>query len=1220
MFCALTLLVLQSNDAAERARSAEDWARSLVASPHYATDDGDLRIAQWCELVAREPGHPLAELALAMIARTTADRPRDAAAAIAALETRSIHPLAEEDLVALQRERALSSRPFAELANAEVPELHPDLAPAAFATGPLAGSPIDVALGELCLDPERSLALPRLPGAGPARWLRVTRSGTADSLDVETACSANEGWAVVALDFECDGQAGWFELDFSDSSGPAWISLAAAEGDGLDGASAFAGLRVAFDDGAVREIDFLSAERSLAWREARAWRKGHNRVLLSLPLGVAYDFAARVRDLSGRALPWPASADPRSPLGFGRAGQVSAEPLIGAIEHLERIDPRGAHSEALLGSAKFHDGRMVEGLSHIETALAMAPESVELIALAADLYGARSPLPETWRRSRARELVEAGLARAPKHARLQVAMARILGPEDRQEEALRALEELDGTRAGLAPRLASMDLYGELELEVRAEAALKDAVAARRESARALSAAARHWERHGFLTRQRDVRLAQLVGRLDLGALGELGELEMRLGQRAESVETRRSLARITGDVGAASAFAETLATIGMESESDATWLRLAERFPQESYFPLRRADLAQRLGDREGEIAQLRSALACSPSDREARSRLAGLGEEDPAAATFSRFAIDAARELASFDPSRWSDHVVRALDVAVVHVFDDGASEQWTLSHEVARDLEGCEALGRQQPNGDMLSIETLKRSDGKAYEPVLVGGEYVMPALEPGDAVRIVSRGFAGASASSRARTTQWYFASTQAPYFLSRYVISIPKALRLELVQRNFTGQHEVLDEGERVVHIFTLRDVDRVVAEPGAPPPTWFLPWVTFVGPQDMAAIERELETELVVPTRLAPELIEAANLACEGTETEEQRARALHRLVTESLDKREPLSRASALSALLTHSGNPATLYATLLRAVGIEHELVWSRAVEPAADPAPERELANASRWTNQLLVLVKPRDAQQVWCDLSRKTLPYGCMIAASPKAEAFSATRGEWLAMPDVAWSERPGERTTLTVRVGLERSAELDVALEFTGNMGFAVKEQLREVAKAQMKRTVTGIVSRIVPGISLGDYSLEGLEDESTPVVFRAKGTHKTLFDARSGEFSCKLPFPPLDLGRIAAGEGERKLPFLLQRASVGSVRARFELPEGRSLASEHPPVLLEFGGGRYRLAIEDASATGFTVVREFHLPAQVIAASDFAAFVEFAQRIDEAERVRLRLR
>lgn len=1220
MFLALTLLVLQSGSPAERARSAEDWARSLVASPHYATDDGDRRIAEWCELVAREPAHPLAELALGMIARTTADRPRAAAEAILRLDVSAVHPLAHDKLVSLQRERALSMRSFAELANAELPELHPDMASVALATGPLAGSALEVALGDLCFDPERALALPRLPGSGPARWLRVARASTADSLDVETACSADAGWSIVTLDFECDERSGWFELDFSDATGPTWISLSGAEGDGLDGASSFRGLRVAFDDGSEREIDFLSAERSLVWREARAWRKGHNRVLLSLPLGVAYDFAARLRDLSGRALPWRTCADPRAPLGEGQPAAASAEPLVGALEHLEQVEPRGPHAEALLGLAKFRDGRMTEGLSHVETALAMAPESVELLALAADLYGARSPLPETWRRTRARELVEAGIAAAPGHVKLQVAMARILAPEDRQEEAVRALEELDGDRAGLAPRLALVDLYGELALEVRAEALLRDAVATENQSGRALSAASDHWARRGFLARARDARLAQLLGRLDLGALGELADLEMRLGQRVQSVETRRSLARITGDAGAAASFAQTLSTIGMAAEADTTWLRLSERFPQESYFPLRRADLAHRLGDREGEIAQLRFALERSPSDREARTRLAALGEVDPAAETFRRHGIDPAQALVGFDPARWKDHVVRALDVAVVHVFEDGAFEQWTLSHEVARDLEGCEALGKQQPIGDMLSIETIKRSDGKAYEPVLVDGEYVMPALEPGDAVRIVARGFGSAGAGSRVRTTQWFFASTDAPYFLSRYAISIPKSLGLELVQRNFSGEHEVLDEGERVVHVFTLRNVDRVIAEPGAPPQSWFLPWVTFIGPQDMPVIERELESELVVPTRLAPELVEVATLACEGTETEEQRARALHRLVTESLDKREPLSRVSALSALLTRTGNPAVLYAALLRAVGIEHELVWTRGVEPAADPAPERELADASRWTNQLLVLVKPRDGAPAWCDLARKTLPYGCMISSAPKAESFSATRGEWLTLPDAGWAERPGERTTLTVRVGAERAAELDVALEFTGNMGFAVKEQLREVPKAQMKRTVTGIVSRIVPGISLGDYSLDGLEGDDAPVAFRAKGTHKTLLDARNGEFSCKLPFPALDLGRIAAGEGQRKLPFLLQRASVGVTRARFDLPEGRTLASEHPEVLLEFGGGRYRLALEDVDARGFTVVREFHLPAQVIAAADFPAFVEFAQRVDEAERVRLRLR
>ncbi len=1220
MFFAIALIVLQSGSPAERARSAEEWARSLVASPHYASDDGDLRIQEWCELVAREPGHPLAELALGMVARTAADRPREAAETIARLDANAIHVLAHEDLVALQRERALSNRAFAELANAELPDLHPDMAPVAYATGPLAGSALDAALGELCLDPDRALALTRLPGSGPATWIRVARAGTADSLDVETACSASAGWAVVALDFDCDERSGWFELDFSDASGPTWIALNAADGSGLEGASGFVGFRVAFDDGSVRELDFLAAERSLVWREARAWRKGHNRVLVSVPLGAAFDFSARLRNASGRALPWRVAADPRAPLGEGASGPASAEPLVGALEHLESLESRGPHAEALLGLAKFRDGRMVEGLSHVETALAMEPASVEIAALAAELYGARSPLPETWRRTRAREFVEAGLAAAPGHVRLQVAMARILAPEDRQEEAIRSLESLDTKLAGTATGMALVDLYDELELEVRAEDALRSAFARTPQSARVLSAASDHWMRRGFLDRARGARLAQLLGRLDLGALSELADLEMRLGLRAESIETRRALARITGDAGAAAGFAQALATIGMAAEADTTWLRLSERFPQETYFALRRADLAHRLGDREGEIAQLRFALERAPSDREARSRLVALGEEDPAAATFRRFGVDAERELVGFDATRWNDHVVRALDVAVVHVFEDGAFEQWTLSHEVARDLEGCEALGKQQPSGDMLSIATIKSSDGKAYEPVLVDGEYVMPALEPGDAVRIVARGFGSAGAGSRVRTTQWYFASTATPYHLSRYAISIPKSLGLELVQRNFSGEHEVLDEGERVVHIFTLRNVERVVAEPGAPPQSWFLPWVTFVGPQDLAQMERELESELVVPMRLAPALIEAATLACEGTETEEQRARALHRLVTESLDKREPLSRVSALSALLTRSGNPAVLYATLLRAVGIDHELVWSRGVEPAADPAPERELADASRWTNQLLVLVKPRDAAAAWCDLSRRTLPYGCMIASAPKAEAFSATRGEWMAMPDASWGERPGERTSVTVRIGAERTAEIDVSLDFTGNMGFAVKEQLREVPKAQMKRTVTGIVSRIVPGISLGEYTLDGLEGEDAPVAFRAKGTHKTFLDVRNGEASCKLPFPALDLGRIAAGEGARKLPFLLQRASVGTVRARFELPEGRSLASEHPEVLLEFGGGRYRLAVEEVDARGFTVVREFALPAQVIAPSDYPAFVEFAQRVDESERVRLRLR
>jgi tetratricopeptide (TPR) repeat protein len=1220
MFLSAALLFLQVSSPGDEARRTEEWARSLVATPHYATDDVDARIAEWCELVRATPSHPLTDLAIGMIARSAPDRPRDIAGKILTLDQRSVHPLAFEDLAALKLRTTLEGLPHKDVPKTPIPDLHPDAAPRALVLGPLAGSAFDADLGAACIAPETALSLPRSQALRAIGWLPVQRNISTAELDFESACAADSGWALVLLPFEHEGGVGWFELDFSGASAPGWISVRSAEGEGLDGASAFDGCRVAFDDGSVQELDFLSAERSLVWRSARSWRKGVNRVCVALPIGAGFDFSARLRDLSGTVQLWRTPEHPLGELGAGQAGAAAAESLIGALEHLEATEPRGPYAEALLGFAKFRDGRMTEGLAHVELALQMAPESVELMTFAAELYNMRSSLPETWRRTRARELVEAALAVAPSHVRAQVAMARILAPEDREEDALRGLEALESDARSVTPVLEQANLLTKLELEVRAEARLREALEQEPQSPRVLEALADRQSSYGLTFLARDTHEAQLRSKFDLSSLSSYADAQARLGERIAAFEARRTLARLQGGPGSRAALAASLVELGSLDEADSLWAELVADYPQQTYFLLRRADVAHRRRDRDGEIALLERVLSLEPSQREARSRLHGLGATDPAMATFTRFAVSAKEALEGFDASRWNDHIVRALDVAVVHVFEDGAFEQWTLERDVARDLEGCEQLGKQQPSGDMLSISTVKQKDGKSYEPVLVDGEYVMPALEPGDAVESSSRGFSGVPSDGLGSTTQWYFASTDAPYFLSRFVVSLPKSLDMQLTERNFRGEHEVLDEGERVVHIFTARNVDRVIPEPGAPPQAWYLPWVVFSKAQDLERIERELVDDLRVATRLTPQLIETAALACEGTETEEQRARALHAFVSQALDQRAATSRVSALSALLTRNGNPALLYSALLTAVGIENELIWSRGVEPAADPAPERELAGASRWTRELFVLVKPEGAEPAWCDLARKTLPYGKMLASAPGAEAFSVTRRAWTTLPEVTPTERPGETTTVAVRVGAERAAEVEVALEFTGNMGFAIKEQLREVPKAQMKRTVTGIASRIVPGISLAEYALDGLDGDDAPVSVRAKGVHKTLFDSKGGEFTCRLPFTQLDLSRSVASEGERKLPFLLQRASVSRTRVRFELPDGRVLASEHPEVVLEFAGGRYRLAFEEVSPAGFTVVRELYLPAGVIAAADFPAFVAFARSVDEAERVRIRLR
>jgi hypothetical protein len=210
----------------------------------------------------------------------------------------------------------------------------------------------------------------------------------------------------------------------------------------------------------------------------------------------------------------------------------------------------------------------------------------------------------------------------------------------------------------------------------------------------------------------------------------------------------------------------------------------------------------------------------------------------------------------------------------------------------------------------------------------------------------------------------------------------------------------------------VIHEFVQRDAARVVPETASPPQEWFLPWVEFGQDRSLDSMAAELASDVVVPRASAPRSRPPPPRPPAGIESEQARAELLHSFVQQALDKRSPLARTSAVASLLTREGSGTFLYAALLEAAGIDHEIVWSRAIAPDSDPEPEPPFVDASRWSNGLFVLVRPKDGAEAWCDMGHKLLPYGRLIASAPRAATFltrSRTFGE---LPDVPLAERPG----------------------------------------------------------------------------------------------------------------------------------------------------------------------------------------------------------------
>jgi tetratricopeptide (TPR) repeat protein len=753
-------------------------------------------------------------------------------------------------------------------------------------------------------------------------------------------------------------------------------------------------------------------------------------------------------------------------------------------------------------------------------------------------------------------------------------------------------------------------------MDEAAESAVVEALALAPNCPKVLSERARVLDAHGQGTRAIEMRLAALraAGVTSSGALRQVADRFLALGEPERALELLREGVARDDDRAGRWALAQMLASLERHDEADALLAELAARHPDWERPCMLRADIALRRGDLAGELAALREAVLRRPALREARDRLYALTGEDETRAFFAREGADVDAVLAAYDDTAQQESVVHVLDHAVVRVFPDGASETLTQDVWRVRDLAGCEQLGRMRPDGEVLRLAVVK-PDGSEYEPVRSGG-YVMPNLKPGDFVVSVRRSADDAPGNRVVRPGSWTFASSDQAVGRSRYVIAGPETLPLWLVERQFDGSHESEAWDDSLVHRFETVDRARVLPEPHAPPPTWFLPWVEFGMDADTDAILAGMTAGLVEPARVTPEVREAAAAALAGVAGDTARARALHAFVNDRLDQR---GWGSATAGLLEREGNAAYLYGALLAAADVPHELVWSRNVSPASDSEPDPAFVEGNYWRRKLLVLVEPRDGEPAWCDMDSKLLPYGELLGDAPGAPAVALPSRRLLTLADLPLSERPALNTEMSIRVLPDGSAQVDATLAFQAAPGWVLKEPVREIPMAIRKNWVTQMLSQIVPGVDVAEYSIPGLDDAEQTLSIRGQGRVPTFLDDDGGALTCKLPFPPLGLAaNLAGGEGPRRLPFFLDEPVVQANFVRMQLDESLTATSLPAGLQEEILGGSYELSVESDGGRDLTIRRRIALPPFALPASGHAAFAAFCQRVDEAERGVLR--
>lgn len=427
---------------AANATDVDAWAREIVDSPHFATDDVDARGMALLELVEGDPSSPLAEVALRMLRSHRPDDPRPFLERVLALDGSAMTAEAQAQLEVLQSDKRLATTPREQLGALAEGSVYGDRLRRGLALGPLPDVYDESARAALLRDPGFEREHAGLSGER-LRWQRFERRFASPYVDPDDVVHTEVGWAACAYFFHVPGGGpGWIELDFNGDAGPMMVSRLSSRSSGVLQAMDDPSCDLAINQDEPRRVDFLSRERDLVERIPVLFRDGDNRLIVASNLDARVRYSVRVLGADGRPLAnLIQHAEPRA-LGHQVTGDLPA-PGVSAISLLESLPERGAHAEALLGYAKAQTGRAAEGLAHIERALELDPGLAGARVLLAEfLNGGGTHLPDTWARSRARRLIEERVAASPEHVRMQSALARILAGEDKEEEAVERLRSV----------------------------------------------------------------------------------------------------------------------------------------------------------------------------------------------------------------------------------------------------------------------------------------------------------------------------------------------------------------------------------------------------------------------------------------------------------------------------------------------------------------------------------------------------------------------------------------------------------------------------------------------------------------------------------------------------------------------------------------------------------------------------------------------------------
>ncbi len=579
--------------------------------------------------------------------------------------------------------------------------------------------------------------------------------------------------------------------------------------------------------------------------------------------------------------------------------------------------------------------------------------------------------------------------------------------------------------------------------------------------------------------------------------------------------------------------------------------------------------------------------------------------------------------------------------LDDRHVRVNADGSLR--VRVHRVVRvnDVAAVEAIGELPvpDDAEVLFVRTWKSTPKgvRSIEPedILEKSTVSLPNLAPGDFAEWAY--FHPLAASPRLapgwRAPTYAFDDTRASVALARFTLSLAPGAR----PPTFTVDPRLRPPERPDPHtwVFEAKALPRVFSEPADPRPEARLMALIASSGLERAPLNDALAAEIALGTRVTPTIDAMLRVALDGVPDNApptQKVQALYDYVRHHVDEPEEATPFNVEASWVAERrrGSRPLLLTALCRAANLACELVLARPLwegpEPALPSLDERD------GLSYALVRWAPVGEPPRWLDPIGRWMPFGTLppalegvfgvsLGASQRTAGFTKepTTLETPPADPSAWGERKVAMAIAFAADGQSVSAEGSEILD--GVFAASWRVALVAMSAEARSRTLTLIVQQALPNASVTSVSLDNLEDDTQPLMWRWRATTPTVPSDRldeRGARTLQMALFPEGLTHDTVLVPQRSTPLLVNRAARMSLSLKFTVAPGWVFMRGPSDQTFDYDLGRFERAtrFEDLGRT-VVVDKRFVLRPGIIEPARYAAWSDAAVAIDRFDVIQV---